>query len=187
MERNLRESEELKYSKLSNVVMLGHNRMFNFPEQLFRLDWIGKLRRIDLSFNHITVIPDQLILCSGLKELWLQSNPIKRFPPKMALLTKLEVVDVRNTKLEEIPAEMATLPKLFEIDWREAPVAEEYQRRYNIPVNDIVKLKDVLSNLHHRVGLEVKLSNSLSDEHYMKEADTPNFKPTIQRIVEVGK
>lgn len=177
--------EELKQSKYTHIIMLSHERLFSFPEQIFQLESLDRLQRLDLSFNHIQSLPTAITQLTGLKELWLQSNPIKVFPEEFEKLTQLEVVDIRNTLISRLPPELATLKKMFELDWRETPAATFYLERYILNPNDMTKLREVLLSQHTRQGLETELFEMLS-EHFVKEADDPSLPNFITTLVDVN-
>lgn len=179
-----RVKEEVKQSKFTNTICLAGERLFSFPDEIFNMEWVGKIRRLDLSYNNIRAIPESICKMTNLKELWLQGNPITSFPRGMGTLSHLEIIDVRNTKIVKFPPEMSTIPKLLHIDWRGTPAAEAYGSRYDVHANDLVGLKEIMSNTHRRQGLERKLFETLSEEHFVKEADKPGIGEFISNLVD---
>ena len=181
-----RVKEEVKQSKFTNTICLASERLFAFPEEIFNIEWVGKIRRLDLSYNNIRSIPESICKMTSLKELWLQGNPITSFPRGMGTLSHLEVIDVRNTKIAKFPPEMSTIPKLLHVDWRGTPAADSYGTRYDVHANDLIGLKEIMSNTHRRQGLERKLFETLSEEHFVKEADKPGIGEFISDLVDVS-
>jgi Leucine-rich repeat (LRR) protein len=181
----VRVRQEIKQSKFSNIICLGHERLFSVPPSIASIDWIQRIRRIDLSFNAITVLPGFITDFSHLKELWVQGNPIAHFPANIEKLSHLEVLDMRNTSISSIPPELSLIKSLCSFDWRGTPAAEHYEKRYGIVPNDLAGLLSVLDNTHRRKGLEHQLLVILSEEHFAKEADKPGIKEFIVGLVNV--
>lgn len=91
IEKTERVRDEMKNQKYSHVIMLGHAGLHSFPTQMFHEETIVNLRRLDLSHNCISKIPNSISVLVNLKEIWLQSNPIEEFPLALQHCTKLEV------------------------------------------------------------------------------------------------
>lgn len=176
--------EENKQSKFSHVIMLSFERLHYFPEVILHTDHANRLRRLDISFNNISILPDQITLLQNLRELWCNNNPISMFPTNIESLTRLEVLDIRSTKITSIPAPLGTLTGLYDLDWQDTPAASRYHKKYGLEPNDMVKLREVLLNEHVRIEEELKLKVALS-EHYIKEADMASFADRISELVEV--
>jgi Leucine-rich repeat (LRR) protein len=178
--------QELKLSKFSNSISLPFERLFCVPPAIASIDWVTNIRRLDLSNNCISVVPDFITKLSQLKELWLQGNPISSFPAKIESMGHLEMIDIRNTKISAMPAELCLVKTLCFMDWRDTPAAEFYYKRYDVAANDLRGLISVLNNTHRRIGLERQLFLILSEEHFAKEADQPGIKDFIVGLVEVN-
>ena len=70
----------------------------------------GHLRRLDLGYNQLTLLPPELGNLVNLRELWANDNPnLSQVPVRLSELRKLEVLDLRNTGLSKIPREYAEL------------------------------------------------------------------------------
>jgi len=143
---------------------------------------LNKIVRLDLSYNFITALPNELSLMSGLQELWLQQNPLASLEG-VASLQNLEVLDIRSTRVEYFPAEMATMKRLYEIDWRETPAALNLWEQNGIVANDLPATMALLHERNARSGLEAALLEALAGVKFMKEADTPGIAQRIADLV----
>ncbi|CAE7027644.1 lrrc59, partial [Symbiodinium sp. KB8] len=56
-------------------LVLARNRLTALPTELGRL---GKLQYLDAADNHLSSIPEAIIACPSLNELWLKGNPVER-------------------------------------------------------------------------------------------------------------
>ena len=181
------EKTELAIEKAEKTksLMLGHAGLTSVPmKRLLRMgeDMLGRIIRLDLSYNYLTALPQELPLLSNLQELWLQSNPLESLVG-ISCLQQLEVLDIRNTQVSIFPSEMATMRRLYDIDWRETPVATNLYNEYDIEVNDLPAVMTVLHEQHTRECLEAQLLEALSGVKYMKEADVPGMAQMIEQLV----
>ena len=101
--------DELKKSVASHDLCVSHFRLNQFPMQLFQANGMEMLRRLDISFNYITVLPKEIGLLTNLRILLIGSNPISYLPEEIATLTKIEEMDIRNTKIAEVPLVISVL------------------------------------------------------------------------------
>lgn len=177
--------DEIKNSASSNIIMLGHCCLHTFPLQIFGVESINKLQRLDLSHNNISEIPTSISCLISLKELWLQHNPLKYLPKEIQNLTKLELIDINSTCVSDVPTELANLEHLYEMDWRNTPLAPNLLLKHQIDENDVFGLRCLLVNLNTRKQLELQLFDYLFDEHYLMDADVVGIKSIIQLLVEV--
>ncbi len=187
IEKTERVRDEIKNSKFSHMIMLGFAGLHSFPAQMFKEETISNLKRLDLSNNCITKIPNSVSVLVNLKEIWLQNNPIDEFPSGLQFCTKLEIIDIKNTKINHIPYEIAKLTKLYELDWKKTPLELILFEKYKVEVNDIVALKDLLVDLNNRKQYELQLFEKLFGEHFIMDADKPNVKPRIKDLVQVSE
>lgn len=73
------------------------------------------LHSIDLSFNKLTAIPDNLSSLHNLKHLYLHCNRITAIPAQISQLQKLWTLDLDGNSITSIPEELASLRKLQEL------------------------------------------------------------------------
>lgn len=176
--------EEVKASNFSNVLSLGFCCLKSFPAQILANESVAKLKRLDLSHNHLLEIPSSISVLVGLKELWLQHNPLETFPDGVCHLPKLELIDIAHTKIADLPTELANLTKLYQVDWRFTPLADNLVK-VGVETNDILKLRKHLNNLNTRKQLEIQLHEYLQGEHYIQDADKKGIKNLVHMLVMV--
>ena len=74
------------------------------------------LKVLDLSYNYITVIPDEINKLKKLTSLKLGDNEIRTIPFKIGELTELERLEVFRNKITRLPSSMSKLKKLTVLD-----------------------------------------------------------------------
>lgn len=178
--------EESKQSEYTNVIMLGHCCIKQFPIQILQLNTIQNLKRLDLSNNYLSEIPSSISILVNLKELWLSNNPIENIPKSIEYLSKLELIDINNTKIKDLPTEISLLDHLYEVDWRNTPLSSFLLDTYQITENDIFQLRTIFQQLHTRKVLEIELFEYLYGEHFIMDADRPGIKEDIKLLVQVN-
>ncbi len=140
---------------------------------------VTSLRKLDLSFNNIQVIPKEIGLLSELRELWLQCNPIQTLPAEIDRCTKLEVIDVKNTPVTELPNELCNLKRLHCLDFSETPFASS-----NSSGTDLTALKKIFHERYARNCLRTSIYDKLVGEVYVREMDKDENKEIIRLLVE---
>lgn len=188
--QNKKIREEIKKCKFSSFIMLSNYSLFEFPLKLFNLQYenIKLIRRLDLSFNNITIIPNEISELIELRELWLQYNPLITLPASISLCTKLEIIDLQYTKIIELPSELCNLKKLYELNYNNTPFSEYILQRYDIKttgINGLATLKRIFQEIYERQCLKSAIVEKLIGELYMKESDNPNSLSIVENMVEV--
>ena len=184
LEKTEKIREEIKAAVFTNIISLSFCCLKAFPSHILGNESILKLKRLDLSHNHISDIPSEISTLVNLKEIWLQHNPIVNFPAGLQLMPKLEVIDISNTLIQELPSELANLTKLYELDWRSTPLVTTLNSA-GVEVNDILKLKKYLKSVDTRKHLEMQLHEYLEGEHYIQDADKKGITGMIRALVQV--
>ncbi len=72
----------------------------------------NKGRRLDLSFQRLKKLSDDIGQLAFLKNLNLQDNQLATLPPAIGRLTELETLNLELNQLESLPAEIGQLKKL---------------------------------------------------------------------------
>jgi hypothetical protein len=179
-------NEELKKATTSHDLCVAHFRLNTFPQQLFLTpNCVDTLRRLDVSFNYIEVLPKEIGLLTNLRTLLVGSNPITCLPEEIASLTKIEEMDIRNTRIAEVPLVVSVLKELFDLDWRDTPMAADFKKRYNLEPCDLHGLKHLLKKKHERETIEQEFTTFLENVKFVKdgaEIGAP-FKDMVAAIV----
>lgn len=184
--------EEMKRAALSRVMHLSHSFLYSFPLAIFdeklpvgATSSMERLLRLDLSFNHIEQLPSELTRLRSLRELWLQNNPLTALPECIDACSLLEVIDIRNTKVRDLPANIAHLDKLHELDFRGTQLERMLLEEYVVEWSDLQGVKAVYQGRLDRETQNCKLRDMFSGQHFLREADRPNMKALIAKLVEV--
>jgi len=67
---------------------------------------------LDLSYQHLKVLPSDITKLSHLVELRLDNNDLTELPPEISRLTDLQVLTVRNNQLATLPSQIGALQNL---------------------------------------------------------------------------
>eukprot|EP01031_Cornospumella_fuschlensis_P031771 gene31771-38402_t len=120
-ERVLSEISEAK--NVSSAIIVSYCWLLSVPSKIFQdEDLVGKLKRLDLSHNHITSLPAMMSHMLNLREIWLSYNPISVYPQCLLACKKLEVIDISNTLIAEVPTYVIDYSHLHTLDWRDTPL-----------------------------------------------------------------
>ncbi|GJE90159.1 adenylate cyclase-like protein [Phanerochaete sordida] len=95
---------------------LGENKLTE--EHLGPLMLLRELRTLNLSFNHIQVIPNSFLKTFGhLEELYLSGNALTALPTEdLPLLSRLRVLYLNGNKLQSLPQELGKIKALQVLD-----------------------------------------------------------------------
>lgn len=85
------------------------NYISSIPEHIRKLK---NLEQLDISHNHIEVLPPQLFLCTRLRYLDLSNNMIRFIPAGMGVLQNLQYFAISHNSLEALPEETFYCKKL---------------------------------------------------------------------------
>ena len=73
---------------------------------------LPSLERLSLANNHLTCLPDNIIMLTNLKELNLLKNKIVQLPSRIGLMIALQKLEVANNLLTSVPASFGALQLL---------------------------------------------------------------------------
>eukprot|EP00455_Lapot_gusevi_P012365 TRINITY_DN15824_c0_g1_i1.p1 TRINITY_DN15824_c0_g1~~TRINITY_DN15824_c0_g1_i1.p1 ORF type:complete len:420 (+),score=38.10 TRINITY_DN15824_c0_g1_i1:176-1435(+) len=139
-------------SELRQLVTLdlSHNDFYTFPEDFL----IGNenLRRLNLSYNHLSCLPHNLPRLSALHSLDASFNSITSLPNTMFDLTELVDVNLYYNSIFHIPAHrLHRLRKLKVLDIRHNPVSVLFRVQDLEPVPQITQHLEALELLEQEL------------------------------------
>ncbi|RZK20861.1 MAG: hypothetical protein EOO43_10935, partial [Flavobacterium sp.] len=130
---NLKELTKLKSLKLSSFKL--NLKQTKFPNNLLRLDLTG---------NHMKVLPDAILKLSKLETLILAYNSLIRLPANIPDLKSLKNLDLLKNRLKELPENFGELKNL---------------QTLNIRANPIIQLPESMERLYNLTSLEIQYGN----------------------------
>ena len=104
-------SEISKLTKLKNAY-LSFNCIKEIPQELCNLN----LKRLELGWNPISIIPPEISNLINLERITLNNNHITKIPPELGNLSNLKELFLNDNKITEIPVELYQLLKLNTLD-----------------------------------------------------------------------
>ena len=148
-----------------------------------------RLRVLDLSFNRFEILPQTVLQCVSLRELYLNNNSLIALQPDIAKLENLEVLDISNNLLSKLPDELADLKNLKKlnvsnnnyIDSAMKTIMQLYQK--NPKLERDIKLEDVSS-----MDIEDQLKTTKTSSQILNVSTAPLFdtpkKEEPEKVVE---
>lgn len=178
--------EERKRSLTSHQLCLGCERLNSFPLEIFTFAGMDMLKRLDISYNNISILPSEIGMLTNLRSLFINHNPITNLPDSVSSLIKIEDIDIRNTLISKVPLVISVLKDLHELDWRETPMAFNFEEMYNILPGDLISLKELLGSLHEREEIKKEFVDLLENVTFVREgASIPNFHSLVNEYVQI--
>jgi len=84
---------------------------------------LNKVRRINLSYNKLTHLPEDFIKIDKLRELDLSKNHLKTLPKNFGQLEYLRKLDLLGNQLEQLPFSFFELKNLQWLDLKDNPLS----------------------------------------------------------------
>lgn len=94
-----KEQEQLSYAQILN---LSSNLLDELPHHNF-FYWLSGLRKLQLSFNRLRSLPEEIHKCALIEVLELEENRIEQLPVDIGTMRNLVRLDVANNRLFDIP------------------------------------------------------------------------------------
>ena len=101
--------KQLEYLELSK------NNFLEIPKEIFE---ILTLKKIYLSDNQISDLPNEIINLKDLEYLFLDNNAIVEVPRSLFELKRVKKISLRNNNLKSLPSELKNIEFEGEIDLR---------------------------------------------------------------------
>ncbi len=95
--------------------LLKFDRVEECQTNIEKIEQILKIRKLNLSFKPLFVIPNNIDRLHNLKELALEYCRITELPKSIGNLNKLQILNLASNRLEKIPLEIGQLSKLKDL------------------------------------------------------------------------
>ncbi len=105
----IREAKEKQLKKLD----LSRNGLTTLPEEIASLQ---QLTTLDLSYNQLTTLPEEIASLQQLTTLNLNRNPLTTLPEAIASLQQLTTLNLSYNQLTTLPEAIANLQQLTTLD-----------------------------------------------------------------------
>ncbi len=102
------------------ILQLRWNRLVDIPEELF---YIKQLKILKLNNNNIASLPSGISDLENLEELYLNINNLIRLPNEIIQLKKLKVLNIKNNKYLDLSGR--------QIGWLESLIANGVTVKYD--------------------------------------------------------
>lgn len=89
---------------------------------------INKAKKLNLSYNKLTDLPDDFIKLSYIKELDLSKNSLKSLPDNFGDMTSLKSLDLLGNQLTDLPSSFGELKNLMWLDLKDNPLNPELKQ-----------------------------------------------------------
>ena len=125
-----------------------------------------KLIRLDLGYNNLVKISEEIGLLTNLKQLWLNDNPLREIPVAVSNCKKLQELDLKNTFVISLPKELAECKHITYLNLDNCPLDDKLGDTYHTGIDAIH------TNLQHknsRKHFKEELFKSLTEWKYPSE------------------
>lgn len=169
-------STRYEQARRTGCLHLSHCGLDKIPPEVFEMT---DLVRLDLGWNELTEIPDEIAELGKLEQLWCNSNPIKTLTPLLCKCSKLKVIDLRNTFINDIPREVGRLKNLVEFDLR----GNTLRSKLSDKADSVIDVMEHLAHKDVRRRLKERLEEDLREGIYREVADGEEATRMIKVLV----
>lgn len=144
----------IEIAEKTGVIQLSKLNLRDFPKDLVQISHL--LRTLDLSFNRIQILNENISSFKNLKILNLSHNKIKLLPSSIGHLEKLESLLLENNLLESLPNEIVGLKNLktFNLSSNKIKIFPK-----NVCILKNIELLDISKNELDSIPDEIGLCN----------------------------
>jgi hypothetical protein len=137
----------------------------------------GKVISLNMSNNHVTLVPPELSQLKNLKALYLQHNNLTSVPSELSQLKNLKYLYLNNNNLSSVPSELAQLKNLKGLDLSNnnlESVPSELSQLTNLKIldlsyNNLESVPSELSQLKKLYCLDLSYNNLSSVPHELSQ------------------
>ncbi|MEJ5263747.1 MAG: leucine-rich repeat domain-containing protein [Bacteroidales bacterium] len=154
--------DEYAITKVTNL-KINHKRIDKLTPYI---DCAEQIEVLDLRYNQLTDLPEELSRLKNLRELHLGFNRFKNIPKVIYHLPQLEVLTLEANEIQRIDEEIVSLQQLKDLDLMANQITELPENigelknlsRLILAINQLSKLPDSFSELENLTTLELWLN-----------------------------
>lgn len=124
------------------------------------------LVRLDLSYNNLVKISEEIGVFTSLKQLWLNDNPLREIPVAISNCKKLQELDLKNTFVISLPKELAECKHLTYLNLDNCPLDDKLNETYHSGIDSI---HQTFQKKNSRKHFKEELFKSLAEWKYPSE------------------
>jgi len=144
---------------------------------------LTSLIRLDLSYNNLVKISEEIGVFTNLKHLWLNDNPLREIPVAVSNCKKLQELDLKNTFVISLPKELAECKHLTYLCLDNCPLDNKLGETYNAGIDSMHK---ELQKKNSRKHFKEELFKSLTEWKYPSE-DKKEVFDAVQEVFKALK
>lgn len=123
-------ASKVEEARKHGLLQLAQSNLAQCPMEIFSL---GSIVRLDLSFNHLSCIPDAVGSLVALQMLYVSHNrKLQTLPSALAKCSSLQVVDAQCTALNALPCELSSLKHLRVLDIHGTPLEDRWVKKKHL-------------------------------------------------------
>lgn len=123
-------ASKVEEARKHGLLQLAQSNLSQCPTEIFSL---LSIVRLDLSFNHLSSIPDAVGSLVALQVLYVGHNrKLQTLPSALAKCSNLQVVDVQCTALNALPCELSSLKHLRVMDIHCTPLEDRWIKKKHL-------------------------------------------------------
>ncbi|HWT03900.1 MAG TPA: COR domain-containing protein [Pyrinomonadaceae bacterium] len=142
----------------------------------------NRLPGLNLSFQHLTMLPESIGRLTHLKRLFLDNNQLTTLPESISLLTQLQYLSIRNNQLTSLPEFISRLAHLerLDLDYNQLTTLPEsigrltVLRSFDLSYNQLTLLPESLRTMKSLISLHLRGNNALGLPEEVLAVDNPN-------------
>ncbi|MEM7032352.1 MAG: leucine-rich repeat domain-containing protein [Chloroflexota bacterium] len=138
-------SYEAEYDLMGRIITLRlrGNGMIELPVEIGQ--FVG-ITRLDLSYNHLYNLPEELFQLTDLIDLDLKGNQLRELPIEIGQLIGLTRLDLSDNNLSKLPSEIGKLGKLKSLNLSKNPLKFPYSTVAQAKTIEILQFFNIFLN-----------------------------------------
>jgi Leucine-rich repeat (LRR) protein len=118
------------FGDLNKLILLdlSNNELLNFPQD--QIDVFASLLKLNISRNHIDVMPIGFPYLYRLKALEVCCNDLKALPVELDKMKNLEILDISDNIIETLPERICKMPALKKLDCSDNKITKGFPKAW---------------------------------------------------------